>query len=210
MNHIILAGDSIFDNAAYVNQGQSVIEQLNRQLNNETKSTLLAIDGAVTVDIGHQLKHLPSDTTHLFISSGGNDALEAAYVLSEKVTNVFEAMSVFSNIIETFQDQYREMLRLATSQIENVVVCTIYDSIPGYDKEPLIALKLFNEVILREAFSLGLPVLDLRLVFNDPADYSDISPIEPSAQGGEKIVRNIINILQKQNFSSDMSSIWLN
>ena len=78
---------------------------------------------------GNKLKHLPLDTTHLFISSGGNDALEAAYLLSEKVTHAFESMSVISNVIETFQDQYREMLRLANSQIKNVVVYTIYDSI---------------------------------------------------------------------------------
>ena len=49
------------------------------------------------------------------------------------------------------------------------------------------ALAPFNDVILREATAHGLSVLDLRLVCDEPGDYSTVSPIEPSAQGGRKI-----------------------
>ena len=42
-------------------------------------------------------------------------------------------------------------------------------------------------LILRAAAEAGLPVIDLRLVCAAAADYSAISPIEPSVQGGAKI-----------------------
>ncbi len=44
---------------------------------------------------------------------------------------------------------------------------------------------MFNDVILRVAFEHHLPVIDLRLVCNEPVDYAN--PIEPSGRGGRKI-----------------------
>jgi hypothetical protein len=43
------------------------------------------------------------------------------------------------------------------------------------------------------AFDSRLPVIDLRLVCTEPADYAN--PIEPSSRGGEKIARAIIGAL---------------
>lgn len=208
MNHIVLAGDSIFDNAAYVVQNQAVIELLTQKVHGDSNATLLAVDGAVTEEVHDQLDKLPTDSTHLFISSGGNDALESAHLLAEPVTSVFEAMGVFSEVINTFQAQYKNMLDDAISRVDNVIVCTVYDSIPGYEREPLTALKLFNEVILREAFSQGLPVIDLRLICNDPADYSSVSPIEPSEQGGDKITDAILKVAQQHDFIDGGSVVW--
>jgi hypothetical protein len=50
-------------------------------------------------------------------------------------------------------------------------------------------LSLFNDAITRAAFSRGLPLIDLRLMFSDPGDYAN--PIEPSARGGDKLARAI-------------------
>jgi hypothetical protein len=50
-------------------------------------------------------------------------------------------------------------------------------------------LSLFNDAITRAAFARKLPLIDLRLICNDPGDYAN--PIEPSAQGGEKIAKAI-------------------
>jgi hypothetical protein len=44
---------------------------------------------------------------------------------------------------------------------------------------------VFNDVISRAAFARGLPLIDLRLILNEDADYAN--PIEPSVQGGEKM-----------------------
>ena len=62
--HIVLLGDSIFDNAGYVDEGDSVIEQLATKLPNGVKSSLLAVDGDVTNDVYAQLENLPDDATH--------------------------------------------------------------------------------------------------------------------------------------------------
>jgi len=46
-NHIVLCGDSIFDNGSYVRGEPDVAEQVREQLP-DSKVTLLAVDGNVT------------------------------------------------------------------------------------------------------------------------------------------------------------------
>ena len=46
---------------------------------------------------------------------------------------------------------------------------------------------MFNDAIMREVFARALPVIDLRLIFDDDADYAN--DIEPSVEGGAKIAR---------------------
>lgn len=47
MGHVVLPGDSIFDNAAYV-RGPDMAAQLRAALPDGWRATLLAVDGAVT------------------------------------------------------------------------------------------------------------------------------------------------------------------
>src|SRR5687767_239110 len=68
MPHVVLLGDSIFDNAAYIDGGQDVITQLRGKLPAGWRATLGAVDGSVMADIGRQLDRLPSDATHLVVS----------------------------------------------------------------------------------------------------------------------------------------------
>src|SRR5262245_33836111 len=75
MPHIVLLGDSIFDNAAYVAGGPDVVRQLREILPSGWRATLNALDGAVIGNLPQQLKNVPADTTHLVVSVGGNDAL---------------------------------------------------------------------------------------------------------------------------------------
>ena len=51
MSHVVLLGDSIFDNAAYVAGGPDVVEQLRERLPAGSQATLCAVDGAVTRDV---------------------------------------------------------------------------------------------------------------------------------------------------------------
>ena len=74
MGHVILLGDSIFDNARYVPDRPPVIEQVRMSLPAGWKATLLARDGHVTSDVPAQLSGL-REPSHLFLSVGGNDAL---------------------------------------------------------------------------------------------------------------------------------------
>jgi hypothetical protein len=87
-------------------------------------------------------------------------------------------------------------------------VCTVYDSIPGLGPAELAALAGFNEVILREAFAAALPVIDLRLVCDRTADYSHVSPIEPSMVGGAKIARVIADLVTTHDFSRRRSTVY--
>jgi hypothetical protein len=100
------------------------------------------------------------------------------------------------------------MLRSVIATGKWVVVCTVYDAVPGLGAQELMALAAFNEVILREAFRAGIPVIDLRLVCDKPADYSHISPIEPSDIGGSKISHRIADIATGHDFSLTNSVIY--
>ncbi len=58
MKHVVLLGDSIFDNKAYVGDGPDVIAQLRGKLSKDWTATLLAIDGSMTTNIWRQLEKL--------------------------------------------------------------------------------------------------------------------------------------------------------
>jgi hypothetical protein len=209
MGHIILLGDSIFDNAAYVPGQPAVIDQLRHALPTSWQATLLAVDGHITADIATQAQRIPSDATHLLVSSGGNDALGASQVLGESVRNVAEALEAMHRVQERFKQVYRQMLGLLRALNKPSAVCTIYNAIPGLGSAARLALGGFNEVILLEAFAAGLPVIDLRLICNQASDYSKISPIEPSHAGGAKIARVIADVTTKHNFDSHQSVIYI-
>ena len=87
-------------------------------------------------------------------------------------------------------------------------VCTVYDAVPGLGAAEKTALASFNEIILREAFVRGLPVIDLRLICTLPGDYSPLSPIEPSVLGGAKIARVIAEVATQHNFRESRSVIY--
>jgi hypothetical protein len=70
MKHIILLGDSVFDNAAYVAGGPDVIEPVRERLPAGWRATLRAVDGSVIGSVERQLDQLPPEASHLVISVG--------------------------------------------------------------------------------------------------------------------------------------------
>jgi hypothetical protein len=192
MNHLVLLGDSIFDNAAYVQGGPSVIEHVRRALPADWKATLLARDGAMTGGVVEQLIRLPADTTQLIVSAGGNDALEhAGMILHEQANSFADAMSRLAAIQKRFDQNYRDMLDAVAAKSKPTMVCTIYDAIPGLEPSLVAALSLFNDVIARRAIRMRLPLIDLRQFCTEATDFAGIWPIEPSQSGGAKIGRAI-------------------
>ncbi len=190
--HVILLGDSVFDNGAYVQGAPSVIEQLRATLPEGWRASLLAVDGATTGDVRAQVKRLPADATHLVVSAGGNDALMHAGLLDMPVTASGEVLDALARAAEDFERQYCAMLGQVLSHSLPLVLCTIYRGrFPEavMQRRASMALVPFNDVILRAAFEAAVEVIDLRLVCSDPADFAN--PIEPSAQGGMKIARAI-------------------
>ena len=99
MPHVVLLGDSIFDNQAYVRAGEpDVIHQLRERLPDGWRATLLAVDGDVTNSVHSQLERLPADATHLVISVGGNDALGNLSALNEPVHTISGAFARFATL----------------------------------------------------------------------------------------------------------------
>jgi GDSL-like Lipase/Acylhydrolase family len=209
VSHVVLLGDSIFDNARYVPGGPSVIEHLCRCLPGGWRATLLARDGAGTAEMGRQLAQLPADATHLVMSVGGNDALDhSGLILHEPAGSFAEVLSRLADIQEQFRRSYREVLGRLLGYRKPAAVCTVYDAIPGLHPAEKAGLCLFNDVILREAVRAGVPVIDLRLICTDADDYARSSPIEPSVVGGGKIARAVAKLVTEYDFTGEGSRVF--
>jgi GDSL-like Lipase/Acylhydrolase family len=206
--HLVLLGDSIFDNAVYVPGHPAVIEQVRTALPRDWRATLLAVDGNIAIDVVRHLEKLPADATHLAISTGGNNALIASGILGQPAHSVSAVLHEMADIQADFRREYREMLSAVRAHRLPTLVCTIYDAIPGLDRDAVAALTLFNDVILREAIAAGIPVLDLRLLCNENSDYSPLSPIEPSHLGGRKIAEALVRIVTSHDFSRGETVIY--
>lgn len=203
MPHLILLGDSIFDNAAYVPGGPAVIEHVRRVLPAEWQATLLAIDGAVVSSVLRQLERLPEDATHLVLSVGGNNALwTAGNLFSLQPASLRHGLEEVAAVRGEFAAEYRSLVAELRKTGKPLAVCTIYDAIPGLGAAEIAGLCVFNDIITRTAFSVGSTLIDLRLVCNERTDYSTISPIEPSAAGGGKIARAILSAVLGEQGSS--------
>jgi hypothetical protein len=193
MKHIVLLGDSVFDNAAYVGGSPDVQRQVADLLPQGSQATLLAQDGAFIADIPSQLHLLPRTATHLVISVGGNDALQASGLLDERATSVANAMEKIASVADLFGRNYSAMLEEALKPALPIAICTIYE--PRYP-EPrqrtvaVTALAVLNDRITREAFSRSLTMIDLRVICDRDEDFAN--PIEPSARGGAKIAAAIV------------------
>jgi hypothetical protein len=126
------------------------------------------------------------------VSAGGNDALGQTGVFAERAGTVAEALLRLAAIRREFERRYRVMLDEVLALGLPTSVCTIYDvRFPDPDLREVAwtALALLNDVITREAARRGLPVLDLRVLFDEDADFAN--PIEPSAQGSAKLARGV-------------------
>jgi hypothetical protein len=192
MNHIVLLGDSIFDNAAYVGNGPDVVRQLRAILPQGWRATLNAMDGATIAVIRAQLGRVPGDASHLVLSVGGNDALLEARVLEERAPSVAAALDRLAEVRDRFQRNYHAMLGEVRARMLPTAVCTIYDARfqdADQRRRAAVALTTLNDCITREVFAHELTLIDLRLVCDEDTDFAN--PIEPSVVGGDKIAKAI-------------------
>ena len=223
--HIVLCGDSIIDNGSYVNEGElDVSGQVQEELP-DSKVTLLAVDGNVTEDIEDQMNNLPKDATHIFISIGGNDGYNRMDVFDESANTIGDAMGPLYEMRNEFEIDYNKMLKNVLSYGVPTTLCSIY--YPRYEesvhqamrkylggktnttsihKMAMVGLSIYNDIITKEAFQAGLPLIDLRVLCNDDKDFAN--PIEPSAIGGKKIAGAIREVVSTHDFSKNISTIY--
>lgn len=209
MKNIVLLGDSIFDNKAYIGGGLDVVGHIRQQIPDKWKATLLAIDGNIVEDVKSQVLGLPDDATHLFISAGGNNALLNANILQMKVSSSSEVFDKLADLASDFEYHYREMLKAILRLNKPTTVCTIYYPRmpdPTYQKLACVALAIFNDAIIKQAFLAGIPLIDLRLICNEVSDYAN--SIEPSEAGGGKIAKTILRVVNDHNFEEKRTEVY--
>jgi hypothetical protein len=207
--HAVLLGDSAFANAAYTEGGPDVAAQLKKLLPGDWEVTDLAADSALNADIAAQLKQLPGDASHLVLSVGGDNALGLESFFDDEADNVADALDQLDDIREDFTASYRKMLDGVLARNLPVAIATIHDarySDAARTGMSNTALAIYNDVITREAFARGLPVIDLRLIMSEQEDYAN--PIEASVTGGEKIARATATLLTTHDFAAKRSQIY--
>jgi len=206
--HVVLLGDSIFDNAVYTRGEPAVIEHLRSLLPQGWKATLRAVDGATMRTVEVQWRELPLDSSHLALAIGGNDALGNIDLLARPVSSTTETLLLFRRRLEDFHESYARVLdRVARLRIPTTV-CTIYNG--NLDPETAaaaeVALMMFNDVILHAAIQRGLSVIELRQVCDEPEDYAN--PIEPSGRGGRKIAAAIAYAIGAVTLNGEPSRVF--
>lgn len=209
MTHLALLGDSIFDNKSYVHPGHDVTAHLHRLMPPSWTATLCAVDGTTAAEVIPQLERIPAEATHLVLSAGGNNAILNADVLSKELTSSAEAFSLLGDRAAAFERQYQDMLHRVLTLKKPTAVCTIYYpnfADPFMQKIVMTALTPFNDAICRYAFTRGVPLIDLRLVCNEKADYAN--EIEPSDAGGRKIAAAIVRLFKEHDFERHRTQVF--
>jgi GDSL-like Lipase/Acylhydrolase family len=206
--HVALLGDSIFDNAAYTRGEPDVVSHLRRLLPGGGRATLCAVDGATTHTVATQLDRVPPDATHLVVAIGGNDALQNSDLLALPVRSSAQALHVFADRLQMFEQSYRTAVRRLVARGPYTAVCTVYNGAlePERARIARVGLTLFNDVILRTAIDLRLDALELRSICTDPADYAN--PIEPSGVGGAKIAHGIARLVGAMDVGRPPARVW--
>ncbi len=197
MRHVVLLGDSILDNGAYVRPSGEVVARLRARLDSGDAATLLARDGAVIEGVHQQLRALPDDTTDLVISAGGNDALRSTGVLMEPAGSVAQALGKILVVRDRFAQLYGTLLDAVEATGRKAKICTIYDVwLPEAEQRRVanLALGVLNDVITREAARRRLPLIDLRVMLTRQEHFANA--IEPSEIGSEVIAAGIVASLR--------------
>ena len=211
MSHVVLLGDSVFDNGLYTGGDPDVPARLAEALGAGWHLTHAARDGARIAEVAHQLADLDDgvEPTHLLVSVGGNDALGHTEVLAAEVFTVGEALQRMRTVVGGFRDDYRRMLQHLALRGLPTALCTIYDprfADPLTQQLAVAGLAHFNDVIQREAHARGLPLLDLRLVCAKDEDF--VLEIEPSGVGGTRIAAAAATLLREHDFGRGRCTVY--
>ena len=206
--HVVLLGDSIFDNSVYTRGEPDVVTHLRRLLPSGWGATLCAVDGATTAGLARQVACVPRDASHLVVSIGGNDALGNMDLLSLRVTSSTLALQAFSERLGVFEAAYRAAIDRVVGLGLPTAVCTIYNGALDQDLATAarVGIALFNDVILRAALAAGIDALELRSICTEPEDYAN--PIEPSGRGGRKIAQAVAEVVGALPPAGTPSRIW--
>jgi hypothetical protein len=190
---LILLGDSILNNSMYVAPDESVEYLLrhsntNRTANDSDSIVFLAEDNACIEDVLHsQLLRLPATTTgatHLFLSAGGNDILNAIQLQTlslEGITHLFEE---YKQLVIALQTQCPQ----AHLHLFNLYYPTQALLQPYYKYIDHWNLQLQEFILASNTVLQDVPLSKLCL-----EDLDFVHAVEPSAVCSQKIVKHILS-----------------
>ena len=188
---IVLLGDSILKNDAYVSDGKSV-EHLVSERNKRMYG--FAQDNSKIVDVYTQINQIPyamdSPDTYIFLSVGGNDILTHYVEQRNDVNN--------TTILKTMFIAYKKVIKSIQTRLPkaNLLLLDIYYPDNLRYKQFHSIIKQWNDTIYAFAKNPNNHihgVIKISEQLTKPDDFS--FGIEPSSIGGNKIANAIINII---------------
>jgi hypothetical protein len=185
--NIILLGDSIFKNNAYVPYGLSIESQLENNAQGQ-EVLCLAQDNSSITDVCEQVEEIPEDynnrRTHIFLSVGGNDILQN-YVYKY---NDYDNME----ILKACFTEYKKLIKTIQGIMPeaNLTILDIYYPNKSRFKSFYHVISEWNKLIYDYAKRNNIRVIKISNILTNADDFS--FAIEPSAIGGNKIVNELL------------------
>jgi hypothetical protein len=178
--NIVLIGDSMLNNSAYVPINQSIPELISKATNKTLYN--FAKDGATINDSYAQIEKISTEhnnsKTNIFVSVGGNNILN-----NKRKMDTVDINNLFN--------QYTEFIKSIKVRAPNanLYVLTLYFPVDSHYKSLKTSIEQWNKLIEDNTF-LKYKVLQPNkiLVLDEDFVYS----IEPSFKGGQKIVDLIV------------------
>ena len=191
---LILLGDSILNNSMYVAHDESV-EYLLRQQSNTVRTAndsdsivFLAEDNACIEDVLQaQLPRIPATTTgatHLFLSAGGNDILNAIQLQTLSLESISRLFEEYKQLVIALQTQCPH----AHLHLFNLYYPTQALLQPYYTHIDHWNLQLREFILASNTVLQDFPLS--KLCFED-LDF--VHAVEPSAVCSQKIVNRILS-----------------
>ena len=184
--NIILLGDSILNNTTYVKK-EETIQELLLDYTKNSKLYYMPKDEAVIADIYDQFATIPADldNPYFVLSVGGNDILQGANApgSNKKVKNVF---SKYKKLVKAIQTRF---------PASKLFLMNIYLP-PTITPAQKTAITEWNSLLYDYATDPKNNIKSLIAInykLNQKDDF--INDLEPSFQGGKKIVELIITML---------------
>jgi hypothetical protein len=178
--NIILLGDSILNNTTYVKK-EETIQELLLDYTKTSKLYYMPKDEAVIADIYDQFANIPADldNPYFVLSVGGNDILKD----DKKVKNVF---SKYKKLVKAIQTRFpASKLFLMNVYLPPTITPAQKTAITEWNS------LLYDYVTDPKNNIKSLIAINYKL--NQKDDF--INDLEPSFQGGKKIVELIITML---------------
>lgn len=181
---IVLIGDSMLNNSAYVLANQSVPDLLSKKLVGNTVYNF-AKDGATINDCYAQLDKISTELnnsrTSIVVSCGGNNILSSRSLKPADMNNLF--------------NEYSELLKSIKTRVPNasLYVINLYTPTNSHYVSYHKAIDQWNQLLEDNKSSLQYKIINTSSLLVTDEDFT--YNIEPSEKGGKKIVEAIVNSL---------------